>query len=148
MMFMDVNVSDAISAGVLTEEDAAFLKDLRIPYHDTEGLWADKQRIERLMLNAIRDGVVTPIEREPVVALRGPEIIGDYINGPGGAVKSMVDGKMYDSRTAYEKAVKAAGCVIMGNDAPTIAKPKEVPLCDRDIGRDIKTAMEQLGGRL
>lgn len=34
-------------------------------------------------------------------------------------VLNPVDGKRYDSRSAYEKSVKAAGCVIMGNDAPT-----------------------------
>ena len=40
-------------------------------------------------------------------------------------VLNPVDGKRYDSRSAYEKAVKAAGCVIMGNDAPKeMAKPK------------------------
>lgn len=42
-------------------------------------------------------------------------------------VRNPVDGKMYDSRAAYEKAVKAAGCVILGDDAPkelAKAKPK------------------------
>jgi hypothetical protein len=62
-------------------------------------------------------------------------LISDNVQGPThyaksddlgvGGVLNPVDGKMYDSRAAYERAVRAAGCVIMGDDAPKeMAKPK------------------------
>lgn len=62
-------------------------------------------------------------------------LVADHVQGPTHYARSddlgtkgvlnPVDGKLYDSRAAYERAVKAAGCVIMGNDAPTeMAKPK------------------------
>lgn len=34
-----------------------------------------------------------------------------------------VDGRHYDSKSAYERAVKAAGCEIVGNDAGHWQKP-------------------------
>ena len=56
-------------------------------------------------------------------------LISDHVDGPThyarsddlgiNGVLNPADGKRYDSRAAYEKAVKASGCVIMGNDAPT-----------------------------
>ena len=33
-------------------------------------------------------------------------------------VRNPVDGKMYDSKSKYYRAVKDSGCEIMGNDAP------------------------------
>lgn len=74
------------------------------------------------------------------------QVIGDYINGAGGALKSMADGKMYDSKSAYYKAVKAAGCEIMGNDAPREAKPMEYKINERELKSDIAQSIQQLGG--
>lgn len=54
------------------------------------------------------------------------------------------DGKIYDSRSRFERAVKDAGCVILGNDAPTSAyRPPSM----QNVERDIKTAFEQLSAR-
>lgn len=56
-----------------------------------------------------------------------------------------INGQPYDSKRAYERDVKAAGCVIMGNDAPTSAKS---PIVDTPgIERDIKDAIEQINAR-
>jgi len=52
------------------------------------------------------------------------------------------NGLMYDSRSAYERAVKDAGCVIVGNDIPDVASPS-VPDVG-DMKQDIKTAIEQV----
>ena len=51
------------------------------------------------------------------------------------------NGLMYDSRSAYERAVKDAGCVIVGDDVPTVSTPAPTP---GDLRRDIKTAIEQV----
>ncbi len=52
------------------------------------------------------------------------------------------NGQMYDSRSAYERAVKDAGCVIVGNDIPDTKEPET--LSQNDLKRDIKTAIEQV----
>lgn len=62
------------------------------------------------------------------------------------AIMNHADGMMYDSRSQYERAVKAAGCVIVGDD---IQEPKapEV-LSDNDLAKDIKTSIEQVEAQL
>ncbi len=56
------------------------------------------------------------------------------------------NGLMYDSRSAYERGVKDAGCEIVGNEKLT-AKPRPT-LSDRELKQDIKTAMDQVEARL
>ena len=62
------------------------------------------------------------------------------------ALRSMADGKMYDSKSAYYGSVKRAGCEIVGNDR--YVKPMTTDgLIPKNIGGDIKTAIEQLRAR-
>lgn len=42
-----------------------------------------------------------------------PHVISDVMDG----TMNHADGKMYDSKSEYERAVKAAGCEIVGNDS-------------------------------
>jgi len=56
------------------------------------------------------------------------------------ATLNHADGKLYDSRSGYEKAVRAAGCEIVGNDQPDERQVSEVP----NVAQDVKTALEQL----
>lgn len=59
-------------------------------------------------------------------------------------VRSMLDGKMYDSRARYYGTLKAAGAEIVGNDkAPFDSRPSFQP---RGVGHSIKRAIEELGG--
>ena len=44
-------------------------------------------------------------------------------DGMSSAVWNPVDGKQYESRSAYERAVKDAGCEIVGDDAGHWNKP-------------------------
>jgi len=61
------------------------------------------------------------------------------------AVRSMADGKMYDSRSRYYESVKRAGCEIIGNErAPFEKRPQFSP---SPVGPDIKRAIEQLRSR-
>ena len=56
------------------------------------------------------------------------------------------NGLMYDSRSAYERGVKDAGCEIIGSER---IEPKARPvLSDRELKQDIKTAMDQVEARL
>jgi hypothetical protein len=53
-------------------------------------------------------------------------ITSDYINGsPDGVVRSMGDGKIYDSKSKYYKHLKSEGLVI-ADEPPKPQKPKEV----------------------
>ncbi len=70
-----------------------------------------------------------------------PMVISDDLGKEG--VLNHADGKMYDSKTAYEAAVKAAGCEIVGNDAPRKNETKELSKNERK--QDIANAMNQLG---
>ncbi len=58
------------------------------------------------------------------------------------------DGRLYDSRSAYERAVKDAGCVIVGNDFDVPSGPKTTSPDPKDLAQDIKTAIEQVEARL
>lgn len=56
------------------------------------------------------------------------------------------NGLIYDSRSAYERGVKDAGCEIIGGER---IEPKARPvLSDRELKQDIKTAMDQVEARL
>lgn len=58
-------------------------------------------------------------------------------------IQNPVDGKMYDSRSAYYSAVKDAGCAIVGNDAPT-QKSNEIK-GNFDCKEAIKSAAHETG---
>jgi len=53
--------------------------------------------------------------------LPAPTIIADHMK----PVQSMLDGKMYDSKSALRGTYKAAGVEELGNDAPTTWKRPE-----------------------
>lgn len=58
------------------------------------------------------------------------------------AIMNHADGQMYDSRSAYYRAVKDAGCVIVEGDAPSPREPS--PMSDNELAQDIKTAIEKV----
>lgn len=61
-------------------------------------------------------------------------------------IMNHANGLIYDSRSAYERGVKDAGCVIVGDHKLT-PSPRPV-LSDRELKQDIKTAIEQVEARL
>ena len=68
-----------------------------------------------------------------------------YIRGDGmGETWNPVDGKHYDSRSAYERAVKDAGCQIVGTDS-ALERPY-VPEKPVDATPDIINAIRKHGG--
>jgi hypothetical protein len=71
-------------------------------------------------------------------SLPAPMIISDHLDD----VKNPVDGKTYDSKSAYYQTVKAAGCEIVGNEAE-----KMVATSDKrsNVGREeIKEALHKV----
>ncbi len=67
--------------------------------------------------------------------LGAPMIISDNMQ----PIRSMADGRMYDSKSSYERGVRAKGCRVVGNDRLESSKT-EVPR----VGHDIKRAIDQL----
>ena len=69
--------------------------------------------------------------------MKAPMVIRDGMD----ATMNPVNGQHYDSKRAYERAVRDAGCVIVGNEAPThVHMPPPVG----GVEQDIKTAIDQL----
>jgi hypothetical protein len=64
----------------------------------------------------------------------------DYIES--GSIKSMADGKIYDSKSKYYQSVKDAGCVIVGNEKQQANKG-----VNELTQRDVKNAIERLRSR-
>ncbi len=67
----------------------------------------------------------------------GPSIIGDIQD-----TRSMLDGKVYSSRSHYRTHVKDHDCEIVGNDLNNQSMMREKPEAPGLVG-DIKRAMEE-----
>jgi hypothetical protein len=70
-----------------------------------------------------------------------------YVRADGmDPIMNHANGLIYDSRSAYERGVRDAGCEIVGGEK---IEPKARPvLSDRELKQDIKTAMDQVEARL
>jgi len=93
----------------------------------------------RLIWHPVRREWVEPHERlvRNQVFGRAP----GYISGHLDDVLNHADGKRYSDKRAYERAVRAAGCEIVGNEHLPDTKPAEMPPVEPDIVR----ALEELG---
>jgi hypothetical protein len=58
-------------------------------------------------------------------------------------IRNHADGGIYDSKSAYYKAVRAAGCEVVGNDS-SLAKAKPKEYVPEGVGHDIKRAIDEL----
>ena len=61
----------------------------------------------------VKPGVVVRKEDAPLKQGRGPMVISDIMD----STINPADGKRYDSKSAYYRAVRAKGCVIVGNES-------------------------------
>lgn len=74
-------------------------------------------------------------------APRGPTVISDTLPGGINGIRNHADKRIYDSKSAYYKGVRRAGCEIIGNETPK-ASSRET-WGKREIGETIKRAMEE-----
>lgn len=90
------------------------------------------RRRERLKGRASRSGIAAPT----VMGLMDP-------------VKSMIDGRIYDSKTEYQRHVARNGCEVVGFDdnwQEQIVKPRyDERAHEADIVADVKRAIEETG---
>jgi hypothetical protein len=70
--------------------------------------------------------------------LSAPMLIRDTMD----PIQGQMDGKLYDSKSAYNRAVRDAGCVVVGNEKMEGAPPNFDP---SPAEADVKQAMDQLG---
>jgi len=95
----------------------------------------------------IHNGELVPshlVPRAPVQRshLPAPMLIRDDMD----ALKNPATGLLYDSKSAFRQATRAAGCYEVGNDAPNVSAGVQGHTdSDREIATDIKQAMEQVG---
>lgn len=57
-------------------------------------------------------------------------------------LRNMADGRIYDSKSQFRAATKAAGCVELGNDAPTVTNRTNI--AKNSIRDDIARAYSEL----
>ena len=90
----------------------------------------------------VQDGRLIPVEeyRRPIVqrstSFPMPMLRRDDMD----AIRNPVDGRIYDSKSQYERAVRSRGARIVGND-DYVSKPEEPK---GEVGRDLMAAWEQL----
>lgn len=142
---MGVKAEDLLGS-VITQDELDFVSGLRIPFNDLTGLWLKKQIIDLKISQALESGLIAKAYHEPALKQAGPHVISDYTGGGIDGIKSMADGKYYDSKSAYRKELKRQGLVELGNDAPTKGKGPEARINDKELKQDIANAISQLGG--
>lgn len=55
------------------------------------------------------------------------------------------DGKTYDSKSEYYRAVKSKGYEVVGNDTSFLTQELEYNISEKDLHNDIAESMDQLG---
>lgn len=98
------------------------------------------------MRYVIRDGELIERHKAPRLPVQRSSLPAPYIRSDGMSdTRNPVDGRLYDSKSQFERAVRDAGCTIVGDDpAFSELKPREhIPA--PGLEQDIKDACEQLG---
>jgi predicted RNA-binding protein with PUA-like domain len=68
-----------------------------------------------------------------------------YISDHMDATQHMANGQYYDSKSEFRKVTRAYGCIEVGNEIPTLTKPRPDVKIDRRERRDhIRRAIQEL----
>lgn len=74
--------------------------------------------------------------------LPGPSVIGDSME----PVQSMLDGRMYDSKSRLRATYRRAGVTEVGNEVAAVTKPPPKPKVDRNaVKASVRKAFSQAG---
>lgn len=92
----------------------------------------------------VQEKYKTPVEIDPNFKIPSFRVISDHLGEGVRGLQSMADGKMYDSKSEYYKAVKAAGCEVVGNDAPR--EHKAETRGDFVTAKEVADTIKRLGG--
>ena len=145
MSIMNCDEADLLGNKILTKKEISTYKNLRIPYRSTPevsvaALWKTHREITQKVKAAIDAGIV---KQKYDYAEKGSSayVISDSLGDGVKGLLNHADGKLYDSKSSYYKAVKAAGCEVLGSDAPTEVR-KEIK-GNYDISKELKQAIQQ-----
>lgn len=131
-----MNCSKVDLQKVLTLKEIEFYENLRIPYSDTTGMWTRAALIQQKISDAIVLGTIAPIRHEPVEIKNAAYVVSDDLGG----VMNPVDGKHYDSKSQYYKAVKASGSHIV---EPGEHGHKRKQEGDYNVSKELRAAIQQ-----
>lgn len=110
------------------------------------GTFQQKIDADNKVINAIRAGKYSFLKEGTTRHLPKLNVISDDLGTKG--VMNPATGKMHDSKSAYYKEVKAAGCEIMGNDSRAM-KLNEAKGFDKKyhegLKKDISQAIDRTG---
>jgi len=68
-----------------------------------------------------------------------------YISDHMDFTQHMANGQYYDSKSEFRKVTKAYGCIEVGNEIPTLTKPRApAPIDRRERREHIRRAIEEL----
>lgn len=145
MSIMNCDESELFEKQILTQEEIDTYSNLRIPYRSSadisvSDLWQKHREITQKVKKAVDAGL---IQQKFDYAEKGEtfHVISDNLGEGVQGVLNHADGKKYDSKSSYYKAVKAAGCEVVGNDAPTEGR-KEIR-GNFDVSKELKQALQQ-----
>lgn len=74
-----------------------------------------------------------------------PAVRTDTLPGGVNGIISHADGLRYDSRRAYERAVVAAGCEIVGNDRLPTDSPPAVTMTEHESEAAVAETLAEMG---
>lgn len=118
-----VMVEESEVLEILARDERAFYESgMRIPYRSNGDLWRFMESITDKILSALGSGKLKYTENRPEFNRVVFSVISDDL---GGGVLCPADGKRYDSKSAYYRAVKSKGLEIVGNDAPKEMQKRE-----------------------
>ena len=92
----------------------------------------------------LRDGALVERHQAAPHPLAGQRLgLAPFIRTDGmDPIRSMADGRTYDSRSAYYASVRSAGCEIVGDDAAGFGRPPGYEA--GDLAGDIKQTIHEL----
>lgn len=118
---------------IMSLSDIEWAASVRIPYNDFSGAWSRLLAIQAKIREAIEAGDVKELEHAPVTVQKAHNVISDKLWD----VVNPIDGKPYDSKSAYYKKVKESGCHITDGSTASRAEP------DHNVSRELKDALHQ-----
>lgn len=74
-----------------------------------------------------------------------PAVRSDRLPGGVDGMMSMADGKRYDSRRAYERAVRDSGCEVVGDDRLPQTQPDAVTMSEHEAEAAVAETLDQMG---
>jgi hypothetical protein len=117
-------VFDDLVECIGTEDAEWFDSGCPIPYRHTREMWEKRIFLHDKIAECLARNEIRVIERKSTYVAPCVHINSDYLDHKG--VMCPADGKTYDSKSAYYKAVKSKGLEIVGNDTITPAKQPEM----------------------